>query len=134
MSAPIAFWSCLASLPRSSRAWIRTTEALIGAGIDVLAHPLRYLSWRGLPRPTQHYDGVARMLAETGVISADDADRIEEGLSAIYRDIRDGSFEFHIADEDIHMAIERVLTERIGTAGGRLHTARSRNDQVAATG
>ncbi len=73
----------------------------------------------------------ARMLAQTGVISGEDAARIEEGLSAIYRDIRDGSFEFSNADEDIHMAIERALVDRVGPAGGRLHTARSRNDQVA---
>ena len=73
----------------------------------------------------------ARMLANQGVISEADADAIETGLSQIYREIRDGSFDFRIADEDIHMAIERTLTERIGPAGGRLHTARSRNDQVA---
>ncbi len=73
----------------------------------------------------------ARMLARQGVISADDAEAIEAGLSRIYREIRDGELEFRIADEDIHMAIERTLTERIGTAGGRLHTGRSRNDQVA---
>ncbi len=73
----------------------------------------------------------ARMLARQGVISEADADAIEEGLSEIYREIRDGHFDFDVADEDIHMAIERALTERIGPAGGRLHTARSRNDQVA---
>ncbi len=73
----------------------------------------------------------ARMLADNDIISGTDADAIEAGLSQIYREIRDGSFIFDLADEDIHMAIERVLTERIGPAGGRLHTARSRNDQVA---
>ncbi len=73
----------------------------------------------------------ARMLAERDVITSADADAIEAGLSEIYREIRDGSFAFDVADEDIHMAIERVLTERIGPAGARLHTGRSRNDQVA---
>jgi argininosuccinate lyase len=73
----------------------------------------------------------ARMLATRGIISEADADAIEAGLSEIFREIRDGKLEFRTADEDIHMAIERVLTERIGPAGGRLHTARSRNDQVA---
>ncbi len=73
----------------------------------------------------------ARMLANQAIISEADADAIESGLSQIYREIRDGSLQFDIADEDIHMAIERTLTERIGPAGGRLHTARSRNDQVA---
>jgi len=73
----------------------------------------------------------ARMLAEQGIISSADADAIESGLSVIYREIRAGDFVFDIADEDVHMAIERVLTERIGPAGARLHTGRSRNDQVA---
>jgi len=73
----------------------------------------------------------ARMLAQQAVITDADADAIEAGLSEIYREIREGRFEFDIADEDVHMAIERVLTERIGPAGARLHTARSRNDQVA---
>jgi len=73
----------------------------------------------------------ARMLAEQSIISSADADAIEEGLSRIYREIRAGEFTFDIADEDVHMAIERVLTERIGPAGARLHTGRSRNDQVA---
>ncbi|MBI5230918.1 MAG: argininosuccinate lyase [Coriobacteriales bacterium] len=73
----------------------------------------------------------ARMLAKQGVISTEDADAIETGLSEIYREIRDGEFEFNVADEDVHMAIERVLTERVGAAGARLHTGRSRNDQVA---
>ncbi len=65
------------------------------------------------------------------IISAEDADAIEAGLSEIYREIQAGDFEWKIADEDVHMAIERVLTERIGPAGARLHTGRSRNDQVA---
>ena len=73
----------------------------------------------------------ARMLAQQGIISGADADAIEAGLSEIYREIQAGDFEWRIADEDVHMAIERVLTERIGPAGARLHTARSRNDQVA---
>ncbi len=73
----------------------------------------------------------ARMLARQGVITEGDADAIEAGLSEIYREIKAGDFVWDIADEDVHMAIERVLTERIGSAGARLHTGRSRNDQVA---
>jgi len=73
----------------------------------------------------------ARMLARQGIISEADADAIETGLSEIYREICDGKFTFDIADEDIHMSIERKLIDRIGPAGGRLHTGRSRNDQVA---
>jgi argininosuccinate lyase len=73
----------------------------------------------------------ARMLAKQGVIAEADADAIEAGLSEIYREIKAGGFEWRIEDEDVHMAIERVLTERVGPAGARLHTGRSRNDQVA---
>ena len=74
----------------------------------------------------------AAMLAHQGVISAEDADQIRAGLDEIAGEIERGEFTFDVdRDEDIHMAIERVLTERIGPAGGRLHTGRSRNDQTA---
>jgi len=73
----------------------------------------------------------ARMLAEQGIIPAKDAETIVEGLSQVYREIADGSFVFDIADEDIHMAVERRLIDIVGPVGGKLHTARSRNDQVA---
>ena len=74
----------------------------------------------------------AAMLAHQGVISEQDADEIRAGLDEIAGQIERGEFVFDVdRDEDIHMAIERVLTERIGAAGGRLHTGRSRNDQTA---
>ena len=73
----------------------------------------------------------ALMLARQGVISQEDADEIRAGLDAVGAQIDAGEFEFDINDEDIHMSIERNLTEAIGEAGGRLHTGRSRNDQVA---
>lgn len=72
----------------------------------------------------------AKMLAHQGVISADDAAQIDAGLAGILADIEAGSFAFDINDEDIHMAVEGELTRRIGEAGKRLHTGRSRNDQV----
>ena len=74
----------------------------------------------------------AAMLAHQGVISQQDADAIRAGLDDIADQIKRGEFTFDVdRDEDIHMAIERVLTENIGPAGGRLHTGRSRNDQTA---
>lgn len=74
----------------------------------------------------------AAMLAHQGVISQEDADAIRAGLDDIAAQIERGEFTFDVdRDEDIHMAIERVLTENIGAAGGRLHTGRSRNDQTA---
>ncbi len=73
----------------------------------------------------------AHMLASVGVISGRDAERICDGLDQVAADIKAGTFAFDVDDEDIHMSVERSLTERIGEAGGRLHTGRSRNDQVA---
>lgn len=73
----------------------------------------------------------ARMLARQGIISNQDAEDIVAGLDRVAASIEAGTFVWDIDDEDIHMAIERTLTEDIGAAGGRLHTGRSRNDQVA---
>ena len=73
----------------------------------------------------------AKMLADAGIITAADEHAIAAGLEAIASEIEDGRFAFSAALEDIHMNIEARLTERIGDAGRRLHTARSRNDQVA---
>ncbi|MBR2835370.1 MAG: argininosuccinate lyase [Coriobacteriales bacterium] len=73
----------------------------------------------------------ATMLAQVGVLSEDDKAAIIDGLNAVAADIAAGNFVFDINDEDIHMSVEKSLTARIGAAGGRLHTGRSRNDQVA---
>lgn len=73
----------------------------------------------------------ARMLARAGIISQEDAEAITAGLQDILQDIASGSFRFDPALEDVHMNIETELTRRIGEAGKKLHTARSRNDQVA---
>jgi argininosuccinate lyase len=73
----------------------------------------------------------ARMLARQGIITPAEGEQIMAGLAEILREIAAGEFEFDPALEDIHMAIEARLTERLGEAGRKLHTARSRNDQVA---
>ncbi len=73
----------------------------------------------------------ATMLGEQGIISQEDAAEIINGLKAILADIDAGEVEFSLDNEDIHMNIETILTQRIGDAGKRLHTGRSRNDQVA---
>ena len=73
----------------------------------------------------------ATMLAKTGIISDEERDLIIGGLESILADIEAGNFSFEVGLEDIHMNIEARLTERIGAVGGTLHTARSRNDQVA---
>jgi len=73
----------------------------------------------------------SEMLAETGIISAADQEKIAHGLNTILKEIEAGAFTFSTQLEDIHMNIEARLAELIGPAAGRLHTARSRNDQVA---
>ena len=73
----------------------------------------------------------ANMLAKCGIIPAEDGEKIVAGLKDILADIEAGNFSFEVALEDIHMNVEARLTEHIGQAGARLHTARSRNDQVA---
>jgi argininosuccinate lyase len=73
----------------------------------------------------------ARMLARSGIIGDGDLEQIERGLASVREEIEADSFVVLQDDEDIHMAIERRLTEIIGPVGGKLHTARSRNDQVA---
>ena len=73
----------------------------------------------------------ATMLAKCGIITDEDRDKIVAGLKDILQKIEEGNFEFSVDLEDIHMNIEKRLTDAIGEAGGRLHTARSRNDQVA---
>ena len=73
----------------------------------------------------------SKMLSKQEIISQDDQTKIEKGLNQIKLEIENGTFIFKIEDEDIHMSIEKRLTEIIGSTAGKLHTARSRNDQVA---
>ena len=72
----------------------------------------------------------AAMLQSRGILSADELEAIRTGLAQVREEIESGAFEWNISDEDLHMAIEKRLTQLIGDAGKKLHTARSRNDQV----
>ena len=95
----------------------------INASIDVDRHLYR----QDIAASKAH----AAMLAEQGIITAQDASRIASGLDTILSEIEQGKFNFQRALEDVHMNVESRLAELIGPAAGRLHTARSRNDQVA---
>jgi argininosuccinate lyase len=95
----------------------------INASIDVDRHLYR----QDIAASKAHAD----MLAKQGIIAADDAKKIAHGLDTILSEIEAGKFAFKRALEDIHMNVEGRLSELIGEAAGRLHTARSRNDQVA---
>jgi argininosuccinate lyase len=97
--------------------------AEINASIDV--------DWRLYRQDIAASKAHARMLAKQGIITAQDAKRIAHGLDTILSEIEAGKFKFKRALEDIHMNVESRLADLIGPAAGRLHTARSRNDQVA---
>lgn len=71
------------------------------------------------------------MLGKCGILSADDVDKIKDGLHHVQGMIRRGELEYNVSDEDIHMNIEKALIDEVGPVGGKLHTGRSRNDQVA---
>jgi len=87
--------------------------------------------WRLAPYDVQQSRAHASMLAARRIISEEDRDQLIGALDQVEAELGDGSFPFAEGDEDIHMAIERRVTEVAGRVGGKLHTARSRNDQVA---
>jgi argininosuccinate lyase len=87
--------------------------------------------WRLAPYDIEQSLAHVRMLGRQGIIGADDVTALEQALEAVRDEVSAERFEFHPEDEDVHMAIERRVTEIAGSAGGKLHTARSRNDQVA---
>jgi len=87
--------------------------------------------WRLYPYDIAGSVAHARMLARQGIISREEAEAICDGLNSIKDEIEKGEFQFKMELEDVHMNIEARLIEKIGEAGGKLHTARSRNDQVA---
>ncbi len=87
--------------------------------------------WRLGPYDVEQSRAHARMLAGAGIISGADRDTLLSGLERVAEELEAGTFQVDPGDEDIHMAIERRLTEIVGPVGGKLHTARSRNDQVA---
>ena len=87
--------------------------------------------WRLGPYDIEQSRAHATMLAAVGIVSSADRDALLGGLDRVEQELDAGTFAFRDGDEDIHMAVERRLTEIVGPVGGRLHTARSRNDQVA---
>ena len=87
--------------------------------------------WRLAPYDLEQSLAHARMLARSGIIGEEDLREIERGLAQVRDEVEGDRFEIKPDDEDVHMAIERRLTEIVGEPGAKLHTARSRNDQVA---
>ncbi|MDX1755179.1 MAG: argininosuccinate lyase [Marinobacter sp.] len=96
----------------------------------------RFTASVGFDQRLYHHDitgsiAHATMLAEVGVLTAEEKDQIIEGLNAVKADIEAGAFQWSVSLEDVHMNVEARLTDRIGITGKKLHTGRSRNDQVA---
>ncbi len=105
-------------------------------GEPVAERVKRYTASVGFDRRLAEFDirgslAHARMLSARGIIAADDFAAIERGLAEILEEIRAGRFEWSLDLEDVHLNIEKRLTDKVGDAGKRLHTGRSRNDQVA---
>src|SRR5947209_4865411 len=117
------------SSPTASRASARFTEpqhAVFRRLNDSIG-----FDWRLAPYDVAQSRAHAAMLARQGIISSEERDALHQALEQVGRELSDGSFLFAEDDEDIHMAIERRVTEIAGPVGGKLHTGRSRNDQVA---
>src|SRR5512139_2477677 len=107
----------------------RFTEAT-NALVEEYTASIQY-DWRLFPYDIAGSVAHAAMLGKTGIIAEKEARRIISGLKGILQEITDGKLEFSMELEDIHMNIESRLVRKIGPVGGKLHTARSRNDQVA---
>lgn len=117
-------------MPTPQKSW----QARIGVAQDALA--VQFVESLSFDHRLAPYDitasiAHAAMLRQVGLISADELTAIRTGLEAIANDIAGGKFAWDITQEDIHMAVEAELIKRIGEPGRKLHTARSRNDQVA---
>ena len=115
---------------RSGKLWGGRFAEATAASVEAFTESISY-DWR-----LYHHDILgsmahARMLEKQGLITGDERDAILQGLAEIEQEIIDGTFVFRPELEDIHMNIEKALTDRVGAAGEKLHTARSRNDQVA---
>ncbi len=108
-----------------------------GAGVSARSRPRSSSATPHFPSTTSAGHDIAgsrahvRMLCHIGVLSRSRCDILLDGLDEVEREITEGEFPWELRDEDIHMAVERRLTELVGPVGGKVHTARSRNDQVA---
>ena len=113
-----------------AKLWAGRTSGITDSLADDFNSSIRFDS-RMYQQDIQGSIAHAAMLSSTGIIPEKDADEIIDGLEGILRDLQTGALKIDETCEDIHMFVEQVLTERIGEAGKKLHTARSRNDQVA---
>ena len=114
----------------SGKLWGGRFAEQTAASVEAFTESISY-DWRLYRHDIMGSKAHARMLAKQGLINNEERDAIITGLSEIEQEIDQGKFTFRAELEDIHMNIEKALTDKIGAAGEKLHTARSRNDQVA---
>jgi len=112
-----------------AKMWAGRTEGLTSKLADDFNSSIHF-DCRMFKQDIQGSMAHAAMLGAKGIISQTDADSLIDGLEGILADLQSGALEFDMSCEDIHMFVEQVLTERLGDVGKKLHTARSRNDQV----
>ena len=110
--------------------WAGRTSGIVDSKADDFNSSLHF-DYRMFEQDITGSMAHAAMLASKGIISQADADKLIDGLQDVLDDLKSGALEFDWSCEDIHMFVEQVLTERLGDVGKKLHTARSRNDQVA---
>ncbi len=115
---------------KSGKLWGGRFTEQTAASVEAFTESISY-DWRLYRHDILGSKAHARMLAKQGMINDDELNSIIQGLDEIEEEIAESSFQFRPELEDIHMNIEKVLTDKIGAAGEKLHTARSRNDQVA---
>ncbi|MFP3983550.1 MAG: argininosuccinate lyase [Desulfurivibrionaceae bacterium] len=113
----------------SKKLWGGRFSESTAASVEKFTESVQY-DWRLFRHDIAGSRAHARMLCRQNIISGEELDSIIQGLDAIEKDIEEGGFEFKTELEDIHMNIEKALIDRIGPAGAKLHTARSRNDQI----
>jgi len=114
----------------SEKLWGGRFSESTAASVEKFTESISY-DWRLYRHDIMGSKAHARMLARQGLISEEERNSILQGLGEIQAEIEDGTFVFKPELEDIHMNIEKALTDRIGAAGAKLHTARSRNDQIS---
>ncbi len=116
--------------PSASKIWSGRFSAPVAESVKSYTASVGF-DYRLAPFDIQGSLAHAQMLQESGLLSMEDLQNIRLGLDTLSREIEEGSFCWNLEDEDVHLNIERRLTHLVGDAGKRLHTARSRNDQVA---
>lgn len=126
----MADMTCNPEQHSSGKLWGGRFAEQTAASVESFSESISY-DWRLYRHDIMGSKAHAKMLAKQGLISAAERDAILTGLSEIEAEIAEGRFQFRVELEDIHMNIEKALTDKIGAAGAKLHTARSRNDQVA---